>query len=1092
MSLTGLLQIGSPIENDRALVLARGAGPELSISFGDLHQSCISLTEKLQTAGVVSGDVIGLVSPHSFDTAMALVGLATSGLTCAPMDPVTSKNRFEEILKETGAKLLLVPPVTEADSTYALEAAESLGIPAWRFQPYEPGTKAIKVVPVGQATITPQPIPERGPAPIAAKPTDVAFLLHTSGTTSRPKLVPITHGAVAANLEGLIKTYALSSKDVALHVLPFFHVAGIVIGLLSTLAAGGCVVIHPVFDPLAFPQLLRKHKVTWFTAVPAIFKALLEHKGLFETQSGLSSALRFVRSGAAAMNSKDVEQLEALLGVPLVDSYGMTETGGGCVSTLPGIVTPPGSAGVAISASLEIKICDDGGKEMPPGEAGEVCLRGPSITPGYVDNPEANRESFFGDRWFRTGDLGYLSHSNKGPAEVSVQRNANSWNHSSSLSAGPWLVLTGRKKEMINRGGEKVSPAEVEDAALLVEAVHQAVAFPMADATYGEQVAVAVVRRHGFSGFEVLESLAYAVLASCKRCLPVYMVPTIIFVLNDDSILPKTSTGKVQRMATLAKLTAAGIEPTLEASLLNARIISSLNFVPPESALEEATVQIWQKVLGLLNIGVLDDFFELGGTSILAARIAFMVQEHSAKSCSGAFVLQHRSVRALCKAIESLPSPVPSQAPSPLDYATAPVASPPTLSFGQEQMLMLHSRDPKSGFYNQPLILGLFGSVDIERLHKCIESLVARHDALRTTYTTRGGVWVASIHSSPQITLQQVDLSHTELGIDSGEFEKMLVQESFMPFNLFKELPIRAQLYTLSSCHVLLLIVHHIATDGWSMNIIQNELAAMYRSSCSVNDTVPLPSVEVPYTAYARWQREQSTSETYQVHLNYWKQQLTGIEPLLLQPDHQRPVAHGATLFMTTLAAFQIHMYKLTGMERFAVGSPAAGRGQRSLEGTIGYFVNPLALVADLSGNPTVAELLERLLSTFALREALAMLPIFQLMFVLQERALDSTRSLDDALEMKQQRLSSGVTAKFDLTLELFDEGDAGLLGRMEYCTALFDADTVQRWSQQYTILLHQLCQASDLKALTINGLSVMPDAEHTIIQKFSMAETTP
>ena len=204
------------------------------------------------------------------------------------------------------------------------------------------------------------------------------------------------------------------------------------------------------------------------------------------------------------MNAKDVEQLEALLGVPFVDSYGMTETAGGCMSTLPGIVTPLGSAGVPISAGLEIKICDDDGKEMPLGEAGEVCLKGPSITPGYVDNPEANAESFFGDGWFRTGDLGYLSHST-GAAEVSVFSNSNSWNHSSSssLSTGPWLMLTGRKKEMINRGGEKVSPAEVEDAALLVEAVHQAVAFPMADATYGEQVAVAVVKKKETEGMHL-------------------------------------------------------------------------------------------------------------------------------------------------------------------------------------------------------------------------------------------------------------------------------------------------------------------------------------------------------------------------------------------------------------------------------------------------------------------------------------------------------------------------------------------------------------------------------------------------------------
>jgi hypothetical protein len=572
------------------------------------------------------------------------------------------------------------------------------------------------------------------------------------------------------------------------------------------------------------------------------------------------------------------------------------------------------------------------------------------------------------------------------------------------------------------------------------------------------------------------------------------MVPTTVFVLNDDTLFPKTSTGKVQRMATLAKLTAAGIDPTLHASQLDARIIASADFVPPKSALEEATVQIWQKVLGLVNIGVLDDFFELGGASILAARIAFMVQEHVGKQCSGAFVLQQRSVRALCKAVESLPSVATLQASSPLDYANNAVTFPSTLSSGQEQMLMLHNRDPKSGFYNQPLILGLYGLVDVERLHRCIESMVARHEALRTTYATHDGGWVSVVDSAPKIILKQVDLSRTELGINSAEFENMLVEDSFTPFDLFKELPIRAQLYNLTSCRVLLLAIHHVATDGWSMNIIQNELAALYNKS-------KLPTVEVPYSAYARWQRDQSNSEMYQLHLDYWKQQLTGIEPLLLQPDHQRPVvqkydgalhtfrvstdilaglkrfsqSHGATLFMTTLAAFQIHLYKLTGMERFAVGSPAAGRRQQSLEATIGYFVNPLALVADLSGNPTISELLERVKATVfnglenasvpfteivehvRLERSTSYAPVFQLMFVLQERALDSTRSLDAALEMRQRRLSSGVTAKFDLTLELFDEGDAGLLGKWAVCYLFWCLSLV---SSLFVIFMIALCRS--------------------------------
>ncbi len=570
-----------------------------------------------------------------------------------------------------------------------------------------------------------------------------------------------------------------------------------------------------------------------------------------------------------------------------------------------------------------------------------------------------------------------------------------------------------------------------------------------------------------FLAVEEPESLAYSILATCRRSLTAYMVPTVIFILEDDSLLPKTSTGKVQRMATLAKLTSAGIEPTCSlSSQLNARIISSYDYLAADSALEKETVQLWEKVLGLGNIGVVDDFFELGGTSILAARIAFMVQERNGKQCSGAFVLQNRSIRALCKALESLPSAAPSsQAPSPLEYVNNTPSL--TLSSGQEQMLMLYSRDPTSGSYNQPLILGLFGSINVPRLSRCIESVVARHDALQTTYAaTKDGSWVPVIDPSLKVTLHQVDLSCTELATDSAEFENVLVKDSFAPFDLFKELPIRARLYTLSSCNVLLLVVHHIASDGWSMNNIQNELAALYNEK-------DLPAVDVPYSAYARWQRDQFSSEAYNTHLDYWKKQLAGIEPLLLQPDHQRPAvqkydgalhtfrvsadilsklkgfsqAHGATLFMTTLAAFQIHMYKLTGMERFAIGSPAAGRLERSLEATIGYFVNSLALVADLSGNPTVAEYLERVKTTVynglenasvpftqiveSVRQerSTSYTPVFQLMFVLQERALDSTRSLGDGLEMKRQRLNSGVTAKFDLTMELFDEGEAGLLG---------------------------------------------------------------
>lgn len=190
----------------------------------------------------------------------------------------------------------------------------------------------------------------------SALPSDVAYLMHTSGTTSQPKLVPISHGALTANLKGTISAYKLTSSDKCLHILPFFHIAGIAIGLLPTLAGGGCVVIPPVFDPLSFPQLLRKHNVTWFTAVPALFKSLLSHKGAFASEEGNMKSLRFVRSGAAAMNIRDIEQVVELFNVPFIDSYGMTETCGGIISTLPGISTFDGCIGTPIVEDLEIKV----------------------------------------------------------------------------------------------------------------------------------------------------------------------------------------------------------------------------------------------------------------------------------------------------------------------------------------------------------------------------------------------------------------------------------------------------------------------------------------------------------------------------------------------------------------------------------------------------------------------------------------------------------------------------------------------------------------------------------------------------------------
>lgn len=257
-----------------------------------------------------------------------------------------------------------VPPIDQGDCSDAIEVALSLGLPVVRAQPLQQDDlSALNLHAISQPG--PDKLMNRvegnrdNKSAYSAKPSDVAYLMHTSGTTSLPKLVPITHGALTANLKGTVSAYKLTSSDSCLHILPFFHIAGIAIGLLPTLASGGCAVVPPVFDPLSFPQLLRRHNVTWFTAVPAIFKSLLSHQGGFASEDGSLKKLRFVRSGAAAMSIRDIERVVELFKVPFIDSYGMTETCGGVLSTLPGVTSFDGCIGTPIVENLEIKVCHE-------------------------------------------------------------------------------------------------------------------------------------------------------------------------------------------------------------------------------------------------------------------------------------------------------------------------------------------------------------------------------------------------------------------------------------------------------------------------------------------------------------------------------------------------------------------------------------------------------------------------------------------------------------------------------------------------------------------------------------------------------------
>jgi oxalate---CoA ligase len=354
-------------------------------------------------------------------------------------------------------------------------------------------------------------------SPGPAEPGDISMVLHTSGTTSRPKIVPLSQANLAASAQHIAHTLAFAPADRGLNIMPLFHIHGLIAGVLTPLAAGSFVFCTPGFNALKFFAWMDECAPSWYTAVPTMHQAILGRAGK-NAEVIARHPLRFIRSSSSSMPPQVIAELEAVFGAPLIESYGMTEAAHQMASNpLPPAVRKPGSVGIA--AGPEVAVMDEAGTLLPRGAVGEIVIRGPNVTAGYESNPKANAEAFTAG-WFRTGDQG-------------------------TLDADGYLSLTGRLKEIINRGGEKVSPREIDEILMDHPAVAQVVCFGMPHAKLGEEVAAAVVLREGASSSErELQAFVGGRAAEFK-------VPKRILIMDE---IPKGATGKLQRIGLAAKL----------------------------------------------------------------------------------------------------------------------------------------------------------------------------------------------------------------------------------------------------------------------------------------------------------------------------------------------------------------------------------------------------------------------------------------------------------------------------------------------------------------------------------------------------------
>lgn len=513
ISLTSLLcKAAEEFPNQRAIAVSG----KYELTHSRLQATVTACAARLRAAGVGHGDVVALAFPNSIEFVVLFMAVMRARGVAAPLNAAYTAEEFEFYLGDSKSKLLLLPA---EGNTAAETAAAKIGLPVakCRFSILSEGTGSVEFVSESPGFDLDLGLIGKGETDIEAELSsdihdDMALFLHTSGTTSRPKGVPLTQLNLATSTLHIKETYEFSTSDATVITLPLFHVHGLVAGLLSSLISGASVVLPSTgrFSASTFWTDMRTHGATWYTAVPTIHQILLErHATKPEDQY---PELRFIRSCSASLAPIVLERLESAFGAPVLEAYAMTEASHQMTSNpLPHSGgRKAGSVGKA--TGIELTILDENGVPQSQGCTGEVCIRGANVTKGYQNNPEANESAFqFG--WFHTGDLGYLDEEG-------------------------YLFLKGRIKELINRGGEKISPFEVDAVLLSHPFVAQAVAFAVPDEKYGEEVNAAVVPVEGVS---VMEE---DVISTCKKNLAAFKVPKRVFVTDS---LPKTASGKIQR-----------------------------------------------------------------------------------------------------------------------------------------------------------------------------------------------------------------------------------------------------------------------------------------------------------------------------------------------------------------------------------------------------------------------------------------------------------------------------------------------------------------------------------------------------------------
>ncbi|MCF2150416.1 Non-ribosomal peptide synthetase [Desmonostoc muscorum LEGE 12446] len=1005
------------------------------LTYQELNSRANQLAHYLRSLGVGADVLVGICVERSLEMLVGLLGILKAGGAYVPLDPEYPTERLSFMLEDTQLSVLL----TQEKLVNKLPAS----------------TACVICLDTNSNLINQQT--QNNPK-TSIKAQDLAYVMYTSGSTGQPKGVSIVHQSVV-RLVKQTDYVTFSAKEVFLQVAPISFDAA-TFEIWGCLLNSGKLVIFPANTPSIdeLAQVIEQYLVTtlWLTA--GLFHLMVDEK------IDALKPLRQLLAGGDILSVSHVHKFrQTVENCQLINGYGPTEnTTFTCCYQIPTSLSPDASVPIGRPiANTQVYILDQNLQPVPVGVPGELHIGGAGLARGYLNRPELTQEKFIPNPLGRSTCAG----EQRGRGEERLYKTGDLARY---LPDGN-IEYLGRIDNQVKIRGFRIELGEIEAVLSQHEDVQVCCVIARVDTT-GDKRLVAYIVPQPQQTPKVSEVRSFL-----KSKLPEYMVPAFIVFLES---LPLTANGKIDRRAL----------PAPEASSE-----STEKYVAPRTAIEEILALIWTQVLKVERVGIHDNFFTLGGHSLLATQLISRVRTNLKVELPLRSLFAAPTIAQLSQNIQQLQQQDLELSAPPILPRVENTELP--LSFAQQRLWFLDQFEPNSAFYNIPAALRLVGTLSFAALEQSLKEIIQRHETLRTNFITVDGKATQIIQTQTNWKVTVVDLQHLSTSSQELAVEQLTHEQEIQSFDLASETLIRATLVVLSLTeHVLLVCMHHVVSDGWSMGVFVEELRSLY-NAYSIGQPSPLLPLPVQYADFAIWQRGWLQGEVLQKQLDYWQQQLGDAPTFLPLPtDRPRPAVQtfagayvefalsveltqkltqlsqqqGVTLFMTLLAAYNTLLYRYTGQTDILVGSPIANRDRSEIEGLIGFFVNTLVLRTDLSGDPSFEELLpqirEMALSAYAHQDLpfemlveklqrerdLSHTPLFQVMFALQNAPISQ-------VELTGLSVSSlpieNTTAKFDLTLAM-ENTATGLVGGWEYNTDLFDNSTIERMKGHFVTML--------------------------------------